>query len=283
MGWLLGQVSNNAVAILGIEVEKLALFLSAIALAQPWAVDWWKRRYCQGTVTVHPTKWNQIGYGVAGPTIRLIGNIRAIEREQFVQSMTLEVKRAKNSATNNFEWRFFNLDMLAYQPAQNWRQELPMGFMVAPVQSYRYDITFGDAKIEEEEMRPLLQGIWDMWNHQWLSSLQTFTDIAENNFDQSLIATVTQQVQDAFLNSQEYRDAVVELERLSFWEQGSYDLRLTIHLADPDKTVSVDSSFEITKEEANGFRVNAELIGLGAIGLSLPRKLYEADKKSLGL
>lgn len=87
------QQQGNSVSILGIPVDIFALGIGVLAFLQPWIVEFWRDKFRKGSVTIHPADWVQVGYGGIGPNVRLVGNLRALVRDQFVQGMTLNVFR----------------------------------------------------------------------------------------------------------------------------------------------------------------------------------------------
>lgn len=163
----------------------------------------------------------------------------------------------------------------------NQRQEMPTGFMVATVQAHRYDITFTSQTIEAEVMLPELQKIRDNWRSSSLTHIDAFKEVAADDSDANLASLITQTLQQRFMETPVYKSTVAELERLSFWEAGSYELRLTVSLADSDKKVSHVQRIEISQDDALSFRRNAELMGLYTVGVALPRQWFFVNSRAL--
>ena len=55
-----------------------AVVASGVAMAQPWAIGFWKRYIRRGTITPYVTGFIELGFSDFGPTIAIDGTLRAL-------------------------------------------------------------------------------------------------------------------------------------------------------------------------------------------------------------
>jgi len=235
-----------------------ALFLSVLALAQPWVITLWRKYFRQGTVDIFPSGQIMVGYSAFGPVLTLSGTLRGLFRDLFVRSIDLTVTRQRDGAKHTFRWTLFREGAVIIASPQQTRTELASGFMVTTGQPYRYAIDFFDLDTQND-VRKQTVVIQLAWNRFTMADAPTVDEDFEKYLNRKFFE---------FIRWFEYTNAIDELRRLCYWDSGRYTLTMRIKTSRPDRSFCRSWSFELSTEEAESIRQNAGKIASDACGRS---------------
>jgi hypothetical protein len=233
----------------------IALAISIAALLQVWAIAGWKRFIRRGTLRVHETGTLEAGYSTFGPTLALLGTLRAINQEVFIESMSVRVIRVRDKAERVLRWRAFRSSGIN-APASAPQLDLPRSFLVQPTAPHNYNIVFADEEFESE-FRSRLNEVPERWR-TFLQAAVAKGNIPPENLDKLLSEANASQI---FWSEFAKDPWVVELyaavsERF-FWHAGEYDVALETRVSSPGQTTAAGWRFDITEQDSKALRTNA--------------------------
>jgi len=229
------------------------LILAFLALIQPWTISLWKRYIRKGRIEIYETGNIEVGYSSFGPTIGLIGTLRCIHRDIFINSIGLEVVRQKDGSKHMFEWGLFRDRRLTSSGGEEASFELPSGFMLLVSAPKRYDILFFDPN-SQSDMRPHINGVRDAWVKFTIASgiikarMDTPSPV-EN------IEALGQEFE-KFQKKEEYFLKFPILERLCYWDSGRYAIRMTVRTVEQKRSYEKEWFFDLSDQDAQLLRLN---------------------------
>lgn len=178
----------------------------------------------------------EIGFDNLGPTIELMGTLNATNRDVFIKSIDLVVTRNDDNLTHNFNW--FAFKTKKFMRDENY--ELPYSFLVTTSSPHRYCIQFHDEDTYQKiiNQRYYLNSIW----HELYNSKDN------------------QELTNNIISTYEERSANIksDIDRLLYWEEGEYNIRLIINTKYPDKVLEQVYKFNLTKFDAQKLRMNVK-------------------------
>lgn len=211
-----------------------------IALVQPWCLVVWKRFFRSGQIDIYPTGTIEIGYSSFGPTVALVGTLKASHRDFFVPRIRLTLVKEKDHSQHDFEWCVFRSHKMSVGKELEIALELPYSFMVMQSQPHRYNILFYD-QVRLEEIRPIFTSFREAWyQHRGHPS-----HISED--DRTAYAS--------FNTVQAHVSAYTALDRLFYWEPGAYRLCMMVE-TENGKVFVKHWSFMLSPEEEKNLRYN---------------------------
>jgi hypothetical protein len=232
------------------------LVISLIALMQPWVIGLWKKLFRRGDIDIHPTAAIELGYSGFGPTIALTGTLRALHRDQFVESMQLIVTKIRDGSRHTFDWLVFRAGKLSTARSEI-TAELASGFMLPIAQPRSYNVLFQDAATHAD-----LRTHTDSAKRAWL----LFVSESESTKGAATLALVAaDQVRLAglftdFAKKQVATEAYGEIDHMVYWEAGEYELELVVNTTRPDVAISEAWRFKLTLDDVKNLRLNAVVI-----------------------
>lgn len=228
-----------------------ALTVAGIALLQPWVGYVWRRYFRRGAVRVFETGNIEIGFSAYGPTIGLLGTMRCVQRDLFVQRMQLLVEREKDRARHEFDWVVFRSEKISgSEPAS---LEIPHAFMLTTTLPRPYNIQFHDA-VAQKDMRTVLSALTEAWNTQFQAAAKQ--DARMLVADPAQAGEIRRALYEQFSQSMEHVKAYAALNRVFYWEPGGYTVSLRITTGDPDRTHVQQWRFVLQDADADALRLN---------------------------
>lgn len=238
-----------------------SLTIATIALIRPWVGALWRRLFRRGDIDMHPTTRVEVGYSTLGPTIGLTGTLRAVHRDQFVESMHLVVTKLKDGSHHQFDWFVSRAGKYSSVGKSEITAELVSGFMLATAQPHSYNVLFQDAGTQEE-IRKHLEPAQSEWMRLRLAS-EAAQPAA---FIIGSMMTVQQQQRQLdelfkqFMMLPVVTQAYSEIDRLIYWEPGTYGLELIVNTTRPDVSISDAWEFTLGADDVKSLRLNAVVI-----------------------
>jgi len=242
----------------------------------PWVIILLTRLFRKGQVDFHETVPIQLGYTHVGPLIGLEGVMRAIGVDMFVTKVTLSITKHKDKSIHSFEWWLLRPDELpaVQTTGEKWRSPYPITIVAS--QSQLHAITFIDLQAYSE-IRSIEDRLYEAWNQlrnqTFQGSLYPDPERLRNLFKQ-------------FRSSKLYTEPFSHINKLCYWDAGSYSLEIFIHASNPDGVFSKKWQFEITREQIRTFELNVPIILQEVCGLRqsqyryVPAKLAKTDRKA---
>jgi len=241
-----------------------ALALAVIALAQPWVVVTWRKLFRPGAIEIYETGTIEIGYSGFGPTIGLVGTLRARDRELFVRAASIEIEREADHARHGFEWAAFRTTRNIIGRPIETSFSVPVGFMLTPTQPNRYNIFFNDLKFQQERLVPIAQPL----QAAWLAAVAAALGGPANNANATAaqVAQAVTATYPGFQNSNPHVHAVTRIGQEFYWAAGWYRLTLKIQTARPDLAFERSWRFQLTDAHSQTLRRNCQKIAQEVCG-----------------
>ena len=247
-------------------IETWTAIVAVIALIQPWIVAMYKRLFRSGRLEIYETGLPEIGYSFWGATIALYGTLRSRDRELFVKSVELHIRRLEDGVKGNpsiLHWIAFRpLTTVVGRTTLEMEVTQPASFMVNPTQPHQYNIFFSDLIIQNK-LRQCVEKLQEKWLEH-ISQAGKLDKVKGKTLDpvqqQRLIALYLDQSYPDFTKTNQYTAALTEIRDLMVWKSGTYELTFIGQTAKPDRTYKRSWLMVLTQEQEAGLRSNAEKI-----------------------
>lgn len=256
----------------------IAAVVAFAALIQPWIIGVWQRFFRRGYVDIHETATIEIGFSAFGATIGLMGTLRSLRHDMFVQSASLTLSKVEDSTSRRFEWGLFRKPKTVVGPAAVQSAEValeaPFSFMIATIQPYQYNIIFLDVVVLQQ-----VQSLLENFRQAWLKYLiqETDLDIQAPASDPNAQQRVMQKLRRAhqkFSSTQQYRETFDSLNQLYYWEPETYKLVLDVRTARPDRTFTKTWSFTLLDNDVSNLRNNVTSVLEDIAGVPITAGTY---------
>jgi hypothetical protein len=218
----------------------LSFGVALLALVQMWVIAVWRRVFRKGSVDVVENGRIELGFSALGPTVALSGTLAAIHRDQFVETFSALVTRARDGATYSFRW-----EVSRSGPVGAVALELPAAFMVRTSEPRRYHIVFVDAATGGE-VASILAPVRQAWTQLLLAE-------EPPPGDQAAVEALYAQ----FMNEPVHVQAHADLQRALYWNSGEYTLKVSVHTSRPKVIYPRTWSFSLTNDDLASLRLNA--------------------------
>jgi hypothetical protein len=232
------------------------LALAVIALLQPRGAYVWKKAFRPGAIDIYETGTIEVGYSGFGPTIGLVGTLRARDRELFVRAASIEIERDADHARHGFEWAAFRTTRNIIGRPIETSFSVPVGFMLTPTQPNRYNIFFNDLRFQTERLVPIAQPL----QAAWLAAVAATLGANNANATAAQVAQAKTQTYPGFQNSNAHVHAVTRIGQEFYWAAGWYRLTLRTQTARPDLTFERSWRFQLTDAHSQALRRNSSKI-----------------------
>jgi hypothetical protein len=231
---------------MSITLQALAATASAvialIALFRPEISRAFRRSTNDVELTLTPRL--EVGFGSFGPTINVLGSLRAIGHDQFVSAITLTVVRAADHLRREFVWAALLPPSLFLRPET---AEIAAGFSLSVANAHRFNVQFHDPMAQER-----VDAVTDIVRAAYLGFLQNnkiwLRDIPlqerwvlYERFGREVAAVA---------------DARTSLDRIFYWEPGRYNATLTVSTTRPSKSYLFEQTFSISVPNTDALRSN---------------------------
>lgn len=230
--------------------------LGFLGLAQVWVIALWRRFVSRAKLEVHPTANIEIGFSGFGPTVTLLGTLRAREKGVFVREMRVRVVRDRNRAEHEFTWRAFRPSSISIGAQAQQTLEIASSFLVSPESPHRYNVFFASAAFASEYQSDV-QPLRDEW--------QRFVEQKIRQVNPNLVGQIGRVLENPALSSQLFSefntaghatDLHARLSNHFFWHAGTYRLHFTAETDGRLGPVARSWRFELTPAEESALRLN---------------------------
>jgi hypothetical protein len=249
----------------------IAAIVAFIALVQPWLLGLWRRFFRRGTVEVHEAGNLEIGFSGYGPTLGVSGILRSLHKDMFVQRIDLQVVRKVDGFTRAFEWKAVRIPKLTFGNLSGQSAEvsfdLPLSFMVTPLQPHRFNVLFAD----QVSLQPALPPAQKL-QQEWLSRVQALgvPKLDANVLSQPhVVKKLRTEYSHQAAESETYQHLLNLLHTLNYWQPGKYQLTMLVRTASPTKTIRKTWSFTLPEAELETLCNNVDSILEDVCGMPL--------------
>lgn len=230
----------------------------------PWVITFLLRFFRKGQVSFYETVPMQLGYTAWGPVIVLEGVMRAMGHDMFVERAILSITKDKDKSIHDFEWWIVRpeISYTGRESGRGWPPAYPI--TLRTFQSEPRAIGFRDLKMYSEikSVTNELSKEWSKQRGDLFLQLQRKAYLHAGPSRESLM-----NLQKEFQKTKYWNEAFNRINKLCYWEAGSYSLKMVIHTSKPDGVFPEKRRFEITPEEAKMLELNAVTILEDVCGL----------------
>ena len=246
--------------------DYVSLAIAAIALAQPWAISAWRRFVRRGRVDIFETGRIEVGYSGYGPTVSLLGTLRAKDRAFFVRSIEVSVERQTDGARHDFEWSAFRSLIVRTRAANAFDVAIPTGLMVTPQQPRPFNIFFSDVRFQRNTLNPILDRLRTAWTNAVRTALGAVPNPANPAEFGAHLQAVAARVYQTFQMSPDHVTAFTEVNQEFYWTPGPYRLTARVLSEKGNQEFPRSWRFELTAQDTEALRRNAIRIVQEACG-----------------
>lgn len=219
------------------------LILSSLALSISIFRDWLKSKLVRSRVETYVTGKIEIGFSNFGPTIGIIGTLRAINNDSFITNMKLIIKRVKDSATYNFEW-------LASRPLKIFpnasEYEIAYSFLLQKNIAKQFSIFFSDTSTRQEMDQYILNSIKSLDRIRQKYDTEPLAHMLQYNYQVG--KETFEKIKQEYKTDNDEIEAFSKLSKINYWKEGQYNLMLIINNSS-GKSFIKDWTFDLSKED----------------------------------
>jgi hypothetical protein len=209
----------------------------------------------------------EIGFSHLGPSISLLGTLKAEKKNAFISKIDLNVSKKNSDWNRTFEWRAFKPYTFSLIPQEeNIRLEYVSAFLLSTDESFKYSIIFVDESFIDAHYNTIIeiQHIWQAFKKELRKEQSEITDDDfDNFFKQNRTTEILEIIDKAF-----------------YWEPDIYTIEMCVHTQKPASKFKTSFKTQINKEEIFTLKENYKSILKLACGLKANCKylFFKYDK-----
>jgi hypothetical protein len=230
--------------------------VAIIALIQVWIIALWKRYIKKGAISLYKAGSIEVSFSVWGPSIALLGTLRAINQDIFINDITITITRLRDNAQQLLTWKAFRSHLLSIGPRDDVKLELANSILVRKDNPHKYHIFFASDAFANEyrpQAKPYIEA-WQQFVHAQLEAAQI------KNRQDVLAAMNNPAIMEGlfgdFLKGKLANSVWVSLNNTFYWHAGSYRLDMDVSCGDPQIKLSRSWMFTIEDEDEKNLRLN---------------------------
>lgn len=237
--------------------------LAFIALIQVWLIAFWKNFIVNPTANIYPTASIEVGFSNFGPTIALLGTLRAEKGDIFINKMQVRVVRLRDKAEHIFSWRAFRPNEIATNLSTNIQLHIASGFLITPKAPKQYHVFFASDSFSseyQEHIQPLRES--------WIAFAERTAAQPDENITNQIAKSkeTTSEVFSKFISSGKATSFYNKISNDFFWHTGKYKIIFTVE-NDGRHPIANEWEITITEKDERDLRLNTitivqELCGL---------------------
>ncbi|MGD9873787.1 MAG: hypothetical protein AB7T27_05910 [Kiritimatiellia bacterium] len=229
--------------------------ISGLALAQVWVIGLLKKLR-KPHVDLYESGNVEVGYSGFGPTIGLMGTMRGLHKDVFIQRITATLTKLKDKSVHTFNWRAFRPNTFSLNPAEPPRFEVAASFLLSCNNPFKYNIFFVDESFTAE-IAPKVGEVSKSWLDFRTTRLRELKNQYEDNFKLLLgNPMLDQTLYDEFFKSGTLTNAFTILERACYWEPADYTLSVHVEAAKPNRIFTKEISFFLSEDDVKLLHLN---------------------------
>lgn len=229
--------------------------ISGLALAQVWIIALFKK-FKKPQVDIYESGNVEIGFSGFGPTIGLMGTMRCLHKDVFVQRMNATLTKLKDKSVHTFNWRAFRPNTYSLNPAEPPRFEVASSFLLTSNNPFKYNIFFVDESFTAE-IAPKVGEVSKSWIDFRMKRLIELKKQYADKFELLLgNPMLDQTLYEEFFNSGALTNAYTILDRSCYWEPADYTLSVQVQAAKPNRIFKKDFSFSLSEDDVKLLHLN---------------------------
>jgi hypothetical protein len=252
--------------------------VAALALVQPWAIAGYKKWIRRGAVEIYEQGAIEVGFSFAGPTVALLGTLRAIDRDVFIRSIGVEIVRLQDKSHHKFDWLAFRQGRITLSGTQDAALEVPSSFLLTTSQPFRFNVVLGDTTTAAKT-NDLIATARTAWNDQ-LSASGLYIPNPQLSQTEAVSKAINN-LRSAYSAGRIANDVYKDIDRQNYWEPGKYRLTFEVNLTHPDRSITKSWQFTLTENDSQLVRANAGAMVASVTGSSVQYNFayskYEVD------
>lgn len=228
----------------------------------------------------------EVGYSGFGPTLSARCTLQAVNSDIFISDARLTLNKQKDNSFYRLDWMYFRDDKVDYinqVPHEIGSLTFPRGINLKQHKAEFINILFSDGKVRDEiqvELKRVKQAWFETRIKAQEEGILPFeTGGAEPPVDFGL---TLETLYNHFSLEKVHSNASQKMNRIFYWEEGRYSLKLEIFTSRPSNVFSKEWAFKLNREEAENLRLNIasllrESCGLLQIPLFFAYPKYNDD------
>lgn len=235
--------------------DYVPIAISLIALIQVWIIALWKRFISKGSADIHKAANLEVGFSSLGPTVGMFGTIRAINKDIFVQKITVKISSNSGEKSSELEWRIFRPNQLPVVPEDPKILEIASGISVRPDSPHKFNILFSDdsfIKKHKSNMETVQQS-WEEFKNQRIQMRKNFPEINKPGI-------IERQFLPEFMKLEKVAMLSEELAQDFLWQPGKYQITVFLDAAKPARSTEKKWEFELSDDNVLSLKENIESI-----------------------
>lgn len=230
--------------------------LGFLGLAQVWAIALWKRFFIRGQLAVYETANIELGFSGFGPTVTLLGTLRASHKDVFVRRMRVRVIRKSDKAEHTFTWRAFRPSSVTLGAKDQQSLEIAGSFLVSTRAPRQYNVFFASAAFGSQ-YEAYVQPLRDKW--------YGFVDEKVREVNQNLAGQISRVLEnpalsaelfDQFMKAGHATELHTAVSNGFFWHAGSYELEFKVETDRSREDITRRWQFTLLPDDEKNFRLN---------------------------
>lgn len=230
--------------------------VSIIALLQVWAIALWKKYVRKGRILLYEAGNIEISFSIWGPSIAILGTLRAINKDVFVDNITMTITRLRDNAQQSFAWKAFRSPLLSITGRDDIKVEAANSILIRQDNPYKYHIFFAS----------------DSFANDYRSDVRPYTELWENFIKSKLTEsaagapwkaqTTTNNPADVdklfgdFLREALPSQIWARINNTFFWHAGDYRVDMVVSWGEPQEKLARLWQFSIDQKEESDLRLN---------------------------
>lgn len=232
------------------------LAISILALTQPWLLALWRRYIRRGKVRAYESGNIELGFGNFGPSIGLIGTLRAVHQDVFVERISARVTRLKDNAQLPLTWRAFRPSQIPLGDSSNTTLEPAGSFLLSAASPLKYNIFFGsDQFVADYSAKASITP--NRW-HEFVE--QRIKELEPNQQEQARAVKNDPALNEIlwrdFSNGEHISTLYREFTTGFYWRAGRYKLEMLVDTEEPALSATKQWEFDLSEDDAELLRVN---------------------------
>jgi len=229
--------------------------ISGLALVQILVIALVKKLR-RASVDIYESANIEIGYSDFGPTLGLMGTLRAINKDVFVKQVSASVTKIKDNSNHAFHWRAFRSNSFSLNPNEPLRFEISSSFLLTHNNPFKYNIFLVDNSFSAE-IAPKIRGISKKWFDHRSQRLKELEQQHKDSFELLIKNPMFEEMLfDEFSKSGVLVDEYLILDRACYWEAADYCFRIIVETNKPDKRFTKQFRFSLTDEDVKNLHLN---------------------------
>ena len=224
----------------------ISLVISGLAFLRPNIEAWYKKAFKKPSLNVICLKQAEIGFNVSGPYIICHLTFLANNQDVVILTVNCEVSNIETKETiNQSSFMFVSTEFPAGP-----------GALAKPIFAQNGSAITTQIQFSSWENVLKIKKITDAFRE----SMPLMTEVPDPNFEKALVAINS-------INTQENYKSAEAIDRLRFWKEGRYRVKITLESQGPCIRNVPEFEFDVTKEFSEKMKTATFRVISGSLGI----------------